>query len=47
MRTETIVRNEEAAKGLVNTLLEDEVIKDFEIIIFSNGKCKITFWTIE
>ena len=47
MRTETIVRNEEAAKGLVKTLLEDEVIRDFEIIIFSNGKCKVTFWTIE
>lgn len=47
MKSETIVRCEEEAKGLVNTLLEDEVIKDFEIIIFSNGKCKVTFWTIK
>lgn len=47
MKTETIVRCEEEAKGLINSLLEDEIIKDFEIIIFSNGKCKVTFWTIE
>lgn len=47
MKTETTVRCEEEAKSLINSLLEDEIIKDFEIIIFSNGKCKVTFWTIE
>ena len=47
MKTKTIVRCEEEAKGLINSLLEDKVIKDFEIIILSKGKCKVTFWIIE
>lgn len=47
MQTEVIVRCEEEAKGLVNTLLEDEVIKDFEIMVLESGECKVTFWTVE
>ena len=47
MRTETIVRNEEAAKGLVKALLEDEVIRDFEIWMLKNGDCKVVLWFIE
>lgn len=47
MQREIIVRCEEEAKGLVNTLLEDEIIKDFEIMILVSGKCKVTFWLIE
>lgn len=47
MKTETIVRCEEEAKGLVNSLLEDEVIKDFEIKVLASGECKVTFWLIE
>ena len=46
MRTETIVKNEEAAKGLVKALLEDEVIRDFKIWILKNGDCKVVLWLI-
>lgn len=47
MKKETIVNNQDAAVGLVNTLLEDEVIKDFEIWILSDGSCKVVFWTLD
>ena len=47
MKTTTIVWNEEVARGLVQTLLEDEVINDFEICITSTGECKVTLWMIE
>ena len=47
MKTETIVRCEEAAKGLVKALLEDEVIRDFEIWMLKNGDCKVVLWLIE
>lgn len=47
MKTEQIMWDEEVAKGFVNSLLEDEVIKDFEIMILSNGKCKVTLWLLE
>lgn len=47
MQTNTMVRNEEEAKGLVRSLLEDEVIKDFEIWTFANGECKVVLWMIE
>ena len=46
MKTETIVRCEEEAKGLVNSLLEDEIIKDFEIKVLASEECKVTFWLI-
>jgi len=46
MEITTIVNNIEAAKGLVNTMLEDELIKDFEIMEMSNGDCKVTMWLI-
>lgn len=44
MEITTIVNNIEAAKGLVNTMLEDEEIKDFEIIEKANGECEVTMW---
>ena len=47
MKKETIVNNQDAAVGLVNTLLEDEIIKDFEIWMFSDGSCKVVFWTLD
>lgn len=47
MRTETIVGNEDAARGLVNAMLEDEVIKDFEIWMLPNGECKVVLWILE
>ena len=47
MKKETIVNNQDAAVGLVNTLLEDEVIKDFEIWMLSDGSCKVVFWTLD
>ena len=46
MRKETITGNKEAAIGLVNTLLEDEVIKDFEIWELADGSCKVVFWML-
>ena len=46
MKIDTIVRNIEAAKGLVCAMLEDELIKDFEIMTMSNGDCKVTMWLI-
>jgi hypothetical protein len=47
MKTEIIVWNEEVARGLVQTMLEDEVIDDFEIYVTSTGECKVTLWMIE
>ena len=47
MKTETIVRNMEEAKGLVIAMLEDEVIKDFEIIETMTGECRVTLWILE
>lgn len=47
MKKETIVNNQDAAVGLVNTLLEDEIIKDFEIWMLSDGSCKVVFWTLD
>lgn len=47
MKTETIVCNEEAARGLVQTMLEDKVINDFEIYVTSTGECKVTLWMID
>jgi len=44
MEITTIVNNIEAAKGLVNTMLEDELIKDFEIIEKASGECEVTMW---
>ena len=46
MIKETITGNKEAAIGLVNALLEDEVIKDFEIWELANGSCKVVFWIL-
>ena len=46
MKIDTIVRNIEAAKGLVRAMLEDELIKDFEIMEMGNGDCKVTMWLI-
>lgn len=45
MKIITIVNNIEEAKGLVNAMLEDEEIKDFEIIERTCGECKVTIWT--
>lgn len=47
MRTETIVKDIEAAKGLVRSLLEDEEITDFEIWSFASGECKVVAWFVE
>ena len=44
MKTTTIVNNIEEAKGLVNAMLEDEEIKDFEIIERASGECEVTMW---
>lgn len=44
MKITTIVNNIEEAKGLVNAMLEDEEIKDFEIIEKVSGKCEVTMW---
>ena len=44
MKITTIVNNIEEAKGLVNAMLEDEEIKDFEIIEKANGECEVTMW---
>ena len=44
MKITTIVNNIEAAKGLVTTMLEDEEIKDFEIIEKASGECEVTMW---
>lgn len=44
MKITTIVNNIEEAKGLVNTMLEDEEIKDFEIIEKASGECEVTIW---
>lgn len=44
MKIITIVNNIEEAKGLVNTMLEDEKIKDFEIIERANGECEVSIW---
>lgn len=44
MKIITIVNNIEEAKGLVNAMLEDEKIKDFEIIEKVNGECEVTIW---
>lgn len=45
MKITTIVNNIEEAKGLVNAMLEDEEIKDFEIIEKASGECEVTIWT--
>ena len=47
MRTETITQNEESAKGLVSSLIEDEVITDFEIWTLASGECKVILWLNE
>lgn len=47
MMKEVITGNKEAAIGLVNTLLEDEVIKDFEIWELTDGSCKVVFWMLD
>ena len=44
MKITTTVNNIEEAKGLVNAMLEDEEIKDFEIIEKASGECKVTMW---
>lgn len=47
MKVETIERNIEAAKGVVTAMLEDEVIKDFEIVEMASGECQVTMWFTE
>ena len=44
MKITTTVNNIEEAKGLVNAMLEDEEIKDFEIIEKASGECEVTMW---
>ena len=44
MKMTVIVNNIEAAKGLVTAMLEDEEIKDFEIIEKASGECEVTLW---
>lgn len=44
MEITTIVNNIEAAKGLIIAMLEDEEIKDFEIIEKASGECEVTMW---
>ena len=45
MKIEITTTNIEAAKGLVTAMLEDEEIKDFEIVETASGECKVTMWT--